>query len=548
MSDEEQEGSLDFWDFVGEIQESRQLPTIDPEQERLYLGEKGPVSRTKPGDPKSSSPNSPSPKAISPPRSGNNSANNSLKQLSLRSMYEDQGVNNFNGKQLSVAMYDEQGLSSLTNSASNSLKQLSLRTITEDQGLSNLQEDEIEFLKRKREIREHSSDDQVSVTNPLKHKDSMSPYVSYLVTITAADGCDYVRSRRYNDFLWLHKHLKEEFRDDSTVTIPVPPEKQILNRFSSEFIEARRKELEMFLQKCFSDRVIRKSLSLAQFLAVEFDPVDNKRVTRLELSERRNHMRATSFEQRQRSPPSESKETSEKGHGTRSPIKETMSTFKKKLPALPTAQPKKDNEWITSQHNYLYDVEQQLRTLSDKTSKVISQSQSQSQALNEMANAASGMSASEIGRDDSMAEMWEKLAFVLRRQSVFAENSSEEIYSFKSCMKGHSKIAKATNESLEDAAGIPKKSRVIRQKSEVKSDPELANTLLNDFNEKHSKRSSELRESVKQLADFHVAEFEKQLLFWKTFQQYLNQKPAISPTRQEGDGEYNSDEEYDNNE
>lgn len=51
-------------------------------------------------------------------------------------------------------------------------------------------------------------------------------------------------SRRYNDFLWLHKRLTERFPQ---CMVPPLPEKQFSGRFASDFVETRRLALQTFL-------------------------------------------------------------------------------------------------------------------------------------------------------------------------------------------------------------------------------------------------------------------------------------------------------------
>jgi hypothetical protein len=52
--------------------------------------------------------------------------------------------------------------------------------------------------------------------------------------------------RRYNDFTWLSMELSKEFPG---AIIPPLPEKLTLGRFSSEFVESRRRALERFLTR-----------------------------------------------------------------------------------------------------------------------------------------------------------------------------------------------------------------------------------------------------------------------------------------------------------
>lgn len=69
--------------------------------------------------------------------------------------------------------------------------------------------------------------------------------------------------RRYNDFAWLSTELSREFPG---VIVPPLPEKQALGRFSNEFVEARRRALEKFLERVASHHELGTSASFAAFL------------------------------------------------------------------------------------------------------------------------------------------------------------------------------------------------------------------------------------------------------------------------------------------
>ena len=60
----------------------------------------------------------------------------------------------------------------------------------------------------------------------------------------ASDSTTVVR--RYNDFAWLSSAISKEF--PGIIVAPLP-DKQSVGRFSSEFVESRRRALEKFLQR-----------------------------------------------------------------------------------------------------------------------------------------------------------------------------------------------------------------------------------------------------------------------------------------------------------
>lgn len=69
--------------------------------------------------------------------------------------------------------------------------------------------------------------------------------------------------RRFSDFTWLHGELSKEFPG---VIVPPLPDKQTVGRFSDEFIEARRRALEKFLQRVSTHPELSNSPNFIVFL------------------------------------------------------------------------------------------------------------------------------------------------------------------------------------------------------------------------------------------------------------------------------------------
>ena len=66
--------------------------------------------------------------------------------------------------------------------------------------------------------------------------------------------------RRYSDFAWLSSEIS---RQCPGIIVPPLPEKQSVGRFSSDFVESRRRSLEKFLQRVAAHHEIG---SLPQFI------------------------------------------------------------------------------------------------------------------------------------------------------------------------------------------------------------------------------------------------------------------------------------------
>ncbi|KAJ8402065.1 hypothetical protein AAFF_G00373000 [Aldrovandia affinis] len=94
----------------------------------------------------------------------------------------------------------------------------------------------------------------VTVDDPKKHVSTMETYITYRVstktTRTEFDLPEYSARRRYQDFDWLRNKLEES---QPTHLIPPLPEKFVMkgvvDRFSEEFVETRRKALDKFLKR-----------------------------------------------------------------------------------------------------------------------------------------------------------------------------------------------------------------------------------------------------------------------------------------------------------
>lgn len=69
--------------------------------------------------------------------------------------------------------------------------------------------------------------------------------------------------RRYSDFSWLSSELAKEFPG---AIIPPLPDKQAVGRFSSEFIETRRRALERFIIRVVAHAELGSSKHLVAFL------------------------------------------------------------------------------------------------------------------------------------------------------------------------------------------------------------------------------------------------------------------------------------------
>ncbi|XP_048476165.1 sorting nexin-30 [Rhincodon typus] len=114
----------------------------------------------------------------------------------------------------------------------------------------------------------------VTVDDPKKHVSAMETYITYrVITKTTRNEFDlpeYTVRRRYQDFDWLRTKLEES---QPTHLIPPLPEKfvvkGVVDRFSEDFVETRRKALDKFLKRIADHPVLSFNDHFNVFLTVK---------------------------------------------------------------------------------------------------------------------------------------------------------------------------------------------------------------------------------------------------------------------------------------
>jgi len=114
---------------------------------------------------------------------------------------------------------------------------------------------------------------QISVTDPEKHGDGVKAYVSFAV-ITQTDLPSFSEGRievrrRYSDFVWLRNQLA--VNNPEIIVPPIPPKmsEKFMARFKDEFLEKRRKALELFLNRVSLHPALIASIDLNTFLCAK---------------------------------------------------------------------------------------------------------------------------------------------------------------------------------------------------------------------------------------------------------------------------------------
>jgi hypothetical protein len=105
----------------------------------------------------------------------------------------------------------------------------------------------------------HFGKGEVHVIDPEKKGDGISSYIVYKVksSIEHSPGkvTEATVSRRYSDFLWLHEHLFLTPQLSGFLVPPIP-DKAVVGRFAEDFVEERRRSLEMFIKRVVAHPIV----------------------------------------------------------------------------------------------------------------------------------------------------------------------------------------------------------------------------------------------------------------------------------------------------
>jgi len=115
---------------------------------------------------------------------------------------------------------------------------------------------------------------EVTVSDPTKSGSGYQAFVSYKVTcqtnLRQYQSPNISVNRRFNHFVWLHAQLSEQY---PCYFIPALPDKQgitsTFNKFSEEFVEARRMGLQQYLHRVALHPVLAQSKPLQVFFEGE---------------------------------------------------------------------------------------------------------------------------------------------------------------------------------------------------------------------------------------------------------------------------------------
>jgi sorting nexin-1/2 len=107
----------------------------------------------------------------------------------------------------------------------------------------------------------------INVVDPQQHGSGVNSYVSYKVN-TETDRKEFDQSRftvikRYSDFDWLRQHLVRTYPG---VIVPPLPEKSVMKKTESAFVEMRRRSLQTFLNRIANHEIVSRDETFRRFL------------------------------------------------------------------------------------------------------------------------------------------------------------------------------------------------------------------------------------------------------------------------------------------
>lgn len=115
----------------------------------------------------------------------------------------------------------------------------------------------------------------VSVTDPEKVGEGLNSHVTYKVVssleLSPGNVTQSAVTRRYSDFLWVHEQLYALAPYHGFLVPPIP-DKAVIGRFGEDFLEDRRRGLELFLRRVLAHPQLRHSEEVHIFLTGT-DPV-----------------------------------------------------------------------------------------------------------------------------------------------------------------------------------------------------------------------------------------------------------------------------------
>jgi len=317
--------------------------------------------------------------------------------------------------------------------------------------------------------------------------------------------------RRYSDFDWLHDILKSEYKH---LIIPPLPEKAIFDRFSPEFVEYRRKELERFLKRTLAHPDLSLVPALRTFLTA------NEATMEIERSKNKIELPAPV--------------PKKADHGFFAAFTATLSAV-----TAPSVELKEIDPFFESQKVYLANLDQQLQVLVARSNANTKKRQELVSTLTDFAHSASLAAGFEVGQDDSLANFWEKLSEILNQMSSLTDELVKgETELFENQIKDYIRIVGSCKDLMENRNNLllsyqtnktnlnlkmDKKQKNATEIQEAKEETEKSEQKLNNLSASAKseletfkiKKGHDLRKAIRELVRLNINHQLRVVNLWK---------------------------------
>lgn len=343
----------------------------------------------------------------------------------------------------------------------------------------------------------------VTVDDPKKHVCTMETYITYRImtktTRAEFDFSEYSIRRRYQDFDWLRNKLEET---QPTHFIPPLPEKfvvkGVVDRFSEEFVETRRRALDKFLKRIADHPVLSFNEHFHVFLTSK-DLNSHKKQGATLLSKMGESVRYVTSGYKLRNRPLEF-----------SAIGEYLDTFALKLGTIDRIAQriiKEEVEYLVELREYgpVYSTWSALEgELSEPLEGVSACIGNCSTALEELTE-----------------DMTEDFLPVLREYILYSE-------SMKNVLKKRDQV-QAEYEAKQDAAALKREERIGKVPTEVEKCQDKVECfnadLKADMDRWQNNKRQDFRQLLMGMADKNIQYYEKCLTAWESIIPLLQDKP-----------------------
>jgi len=238
------------------------------------------------------------------------------------------------------------------------------------------------------------SDFVITVGEYTKHEEGkMKSFVSYTINVKTSHpqykNSEFSAERRYNDFYWLHEQLEKRFKG---FIIPPMPEKTVFqNRFDTQFIEDRRRDLEIFVKEVALHPVLSSSDILQNFLEADVDAFEETKIQKPQAGRVSN-----------------------------------MFSWVTNTVAYTIQAPVEIDPFFAEKTEYLNNLSTQLTNLLTVSNAIVAHSKALIMSHFDMSVGCKQVSAVEEGIDDTLKQHWIKLSDVYENTRLLEQESTTD--------------------------------------------------------------------------------------------------------------------------